>query len=41
MSDLGVLEGLGRPWVEVELSLLMREERADVKARVEEEGALD
>ena len=41
MSDLVVLDGRGRPRVEASASLLMREERAVVKARVEDEGALD
>lgn len=41
MSDLLVLDGRGRPRVEESASLLMREESAVVKARVEEEGALD
>lgn len=41
MSDLLDLEGRGRPRVEESVSLLMREERAVVKASVEEDGASD
>lgn len=45
MSDLGALEGRGRPVPRVDeesvLSLAIKEERVLVKARVEAEGASD